>query len=258
MGGNHRPKHRGQWSPQPIPEPEIRTIAPKTMSAYASPSVEYASRRNAFNDSSLRYDRERRCGMQRTPRQHEYQRQHDRGHDRPRDSVGVHPAASRTRRRRAARCRAPRPGRRSRGGPVARPRWRRAPSARAGGSSPTRGARRRTQPRAIEVGRLEHRGDAAIGGHRPLALRVAHGHDHAAAAVHDGPADLDAAGGELGGGQLLRHRRCRARRSAGSSRPGRSPTLPRWRPGHPRRGGSPRACRRLGPAVARAARRRRG
>src|SRR5687767_620609 len=38
-GGNHAPLHFGQWSPQPIPDPVMRTIAPKTIWANARTSA---------------------------------------------------------------------------------------------------------------------------------------------------------------------------------------------------------------------------
>ena len=44
-GGNHSPSHRGQWSPQPIPEPVMRTTPPRTMRPRARPTPVHARRR---------------------------------------------------------------------------------------------------------------------------------------------------------------------------------------------------------------------
>src|SRR6266581_2109752 len=43
-GGSNLPLHSGQCSPQPIPEPVIRTIAPRMMSRYVKPAAVQASR----------------------------------------------------------------------------------------------------------------------------------------------------------------------------------------------------------------------
>ena len=65
----------------------MRTIAPNTMCAYASPSVEIReSAQRASHDSSLRHDRAASVPrMQRAPGEHEHEREHDRRADRPRD-----------------------------------------------------------------------------------------------------------------------------------------------------------------------------
>ena len=81
-------------------------------------------------------------------------------------------------------------------------------------------------------------------------MGVAHGHDHAAAALHHGAADLDPVAAQLGGREPARPVAAPLADQAGCRRPGRWPTRPRWRPGRRRRGGSPRACRRPGPAGA--------
>ena len=46
-GGSSLPLHSGQCSPQPIPEPVIRTMAPRMMSRYVKPAAVQASRVNA-------------------------------------------------------------------------------------------------------------------------------------------------------------------------------------------------------------------
>jgi len=46
-GGSNLPLHSGQCSPQPIPEPVIRTMAPRMMSRYVKPAAVQASRVNA-------------------------------------------------------------------------------------------------------------------------------------------------------------------------------------------------------------------
>src|ERR1043166_1827040 len=42
-GGTRRPLHSGQWSPHPIPDPVIRTTAPRTTSRYAAAAAVQAS-----------------------------------------------------------------------------------------------------------------------------------------------------------------------------------------------------------------------
>src|SRR4051812_7409288 len=46
-GGNHSPWQRGQCSPQPMPDPVIRTTPPSTMSPKASAAPVHASRRSS-------------------------------------------------------------------------------------------------------------------------------------------------------------------------------------------------------------------
>ena len=77
---------RGQWSPQPMPEPEMRTMAPKTRCAHATPSVDVraATQRLQWQLLTVR-SRTPLRGMQRAPRAARDQRQHDAGSDRPRD-----------------------------------------------------------------------------------------------------------------------------------------------------------------------------
>ena len=45
-GGNHSPSQRGQWSPQPMPEPVIRTTPPSTMRPKAKRAPVQARRRS--------------------------------------------------------------------------------------------------------------------------------------------------------------------------------------------------------------------
>ena len=50
-GGNHAPLQRGQWSPHPMPEPVMRTIPPKVMSATERPVAVHAKRRSVRVES---------------------------------------------------------------------------------------------------------------------------------------------------------------------------------------------------------------
>ncbi len=56
IGGNHAPWHMGQCSPQPMPDPEIRTKPPNMMCTTARASE---ARRNARNDVGMLTDASR-------------------------------------------------------------------------------------------------------------------------------------------------------------------------------------------------------
>jgi len=58
------------------------------------------------------------------------------------------------------------------------------------------------QPGRVELGWLEPRSHAPVGGHRPLPVVVADGDDHSAGALHDRTAELDAVAFELSRGEL--------------------------------------------------------